>query len=119
MFRALGNRNYRIWAGGALVSNIGDLDAEGGAGLAGADGVDRSFRHRRRHHDGLQFLPMLLLGPYAGVLADRYRKLRDPEVDADGHGPVRTLVGLLVLTGSAQLWQVYVAALCLGAGQRH
>jgi MFS family permease len=35
-------------------------------------------------------------------------------VDAVGNGPVRAGVGLLVVTGAAQLWQVYAAALCLG-----
>ena len=68
MFRALGNRNYRIWAGGALVSNIGTwmqrvaqdwlvLELSGGSGLA--VGITT----------GLQFLPMLLLGLFGGVVA--------------------------------------------------
>ena len=63
MFRALENRNYRIWAGGALVFNIGTwmqrvsqdwlvltvLTNHSG----GAVGITT----------GLQFLPMLLFGP--------------------------------------------------------
>lgn len=114
MFRALENRNYRIWAAGALVSNVGTwmqrvaqdwlvltvLTNHSGAAV----GITTS----------LQFLPMLLLGPYGGVLADRYRKRVILLWTQVAMGLTGLVLGLLVVTGSAQLWHAYLAALCLG-----
>jgi MFS family permease len=114
MFRALENRNYRIWAGGAIVSNIGTwmqrvaqdwlvltvLTNHSGAAL----GITT----------GLQFLPRLLLGPYGGVLADRYRKRVILLWTQVAMGLTGLVLGLLVVTGTAQLWHAYLAALCLG-----
>lgn len=114
MFRALEYPDYRIWAGGAIVSNIGTwmqrvaqdwlvltvlTDHSGAAvGLT----------------TGLQFLPMLLFGPYGGVLADRYRKRVILMWTQLAMGITGLAIGLLVVTGSAQLWHAYVAAFCLG-----
>ena len=114
MFRALENRNYRIWAGGALVSNVGTwmqrvaqdwlvltvLTNHSGAAV----GITTA----------LQFLPMLLLGPYGGVLADRYRKRVILLWTQVAMGLTGLALGLLVVTGTAQLWHAYLAALCLG-----
>jgi MFS family permease len=63
---------------------------------------------------GLQFLPMLLLGPYGGVLADRYRKRVILLWTQVAMGATGLVLGLLVVTGTAQLWHAYLAALCLG-----
>jgi len=114
MFRALENPNYRIWASGAIVSNIGTwmqrvaqdwlvltvlTDHSGAAvGLT----------------TGLQFLPMLLFGPYGGVLADRYRKRIILMWTQLAMASTGLAIGLLVVTGTAQLWHAYVAAFCLG-----
>jgi MFS family permease len=114
MFRALENRNYRIWAAGALVSNVGTwmqrvaqdwlvltvLTNHSGAAV----GITTA----------LQFLPMLLLGPYGGVLADRYRKRVILLWTQVAMGLTGLALGLLVVTGTAQLWHAYLAALCLG-----
>lgn len=114
MFRALGNRNYRMWAGGALVSNIGTWMQRVAQDWLVLTVLTDHSGTAVGITTGLQFLPMLLLGPYAGVLADRYRKLVVLKWTQTAMGLCGLLVGLLVLTGSAQLWQVYVAALCLG-----
>ena len=75
MFRALGNRNYRMWAGGALVSNIGTWMQRVAQDWLVLTVLTDHSGTAVGITTGLQFLPMLLLGPYAGVLADRYRKL--------------------------------------------
>ena len=114
MFRALENRNYRIWAGGALVSNIGTWMQR----IA----QDWLVLTVLTNHSGtavgittaLQFLPMLLLGPYGGVLADRHRKRLILLWTQVAMGLTGLAIGLLVVTGTAQLWHAYVAALCLG-----
>lgn len=114
MFRALENRNYRIWAGGAIVSNIGTWMQRIAQDwlvltvLTNHDGAAVGIT------TGLQFLPMLLLGPYGGVLADRYRKRRILLWTQLAMGITGLAIGLLVVTGTAELWHAYLAALCLG-----
>lgn len=114
MFRALESPNYRLWAGGALVSNVGTWMQR--------VAQDWLVLTVLTNHSGtavgittaLQFLPMLLLGPYAGVLADRYRKRVILLWTQTAMGICGLIVGLLVVTGVAQLWHVYLAALALG-----
>jgi MFS family permease len=114
MFRALENRNYRLWAGGALVSNIGTWMQRIAQDWLVLTVLTDHSGTAVGITTGLQFLPMLLLGPYAGVLADRYRKRLILLWAQTAMGLIGLAVGLLVVSGSAQLWQVYVAALCLG-----
>ena len=114
MFQALEDRSYRLWAGGALVSNVGTWMQR--------VAQDWLVLTVLTNHSGtavgittaLQFLPMLLLGPYAGVLADRYRKRVILLWTQTAMGICGLIVGLLVITGVAQLWHVYLAALALG-----
>ena len=114
MFRALENRNYRIWAAGALVSNVGTWMQRIAQDwlvltvLTNHDGAAVGIT------TGLQFLPMLLLGPYGGVLADRYCKRVILLWTQLAMGITGLAIGLLVVTGTAQLWHAYLAALCLG-----
>lgn len=114
MFRALENRNYRLWAGGALVSNIGTWMQRIAQDWLVLTVLTDHSGTAVGITTGLQFLPMLLLGPYAGVLADRYRKRLILLWAQAAMGVCGLAVGLLVVTGSAELWHVYVAALCLG-----
>ncbi|WP_423181973.1 MFS transporter [Arthrobacter sp. NyZ413] len=113
-FRALRNPNYRLWASGAVVSNIGTWMQR--------VAQDWLVLTVLTDHSGtavgittaLQFLPMLMFGPYAGVLADRHRKRVILLWTQSAMGICGLAVGILVVTGAAQLWQVYAAALCLG-----
>ncbi|MFB4292332.1 MFS transporter [Nonomuraea sp. ATR24] len=62
----------------------------------------------------LQFLPMLLFGMFGGVLADRYPK-RPILITAQSMMAVLALaLGVLTMTGTAQVWHVYVMAFALG-----
>ena len=113
-FRSLSHRDYRLWAGAAIVSNTGtwmqrvaqdwlvlvDLTADS----ALAVGVVT----------GLQFLPMVLLAPWAGLIADRFEKRRVLQISQALQGLLAAGLGALVLTGAAQVWHVYVFALALG-----
>ena len=62
----------------------------------------------------LQMLPVLLLGPYAGVVADRVDKRRMMIILQSMMGALALVLGLLVITGLVQLWHVYVLAMLLG-----
>lgn len=63
---------------------------------------------------GLQFLPFLLLAPYAGLVADRMPKRRLLQLTNVGMAIPALVLGLLAVTGVAQVWHVYVLAFVLG-----
>jgi MFS family permease len=62
----------------------------------------------------LQFLPMLVLGAWGGVIADRVDKRRVLMLTQAVMGFLALALGVVTLTGSVQLWMVYVLALLLG-----
>jgi MFS family permease len=114
-FRSLHVRNYRLYASGAVVSNIGtwmqrvaqdwlvlQLTSNSGTAL----GITT----------GLQFLPILLLSPYAGLVADRFPKRRLLQVTQLMLAVPALALGLLAVTGVAQEWHVYVLATIFGIG---
>ena len=113
-FSSLQVRNYRLWAAGALVSNIGTWMGRVGQdwlvltvltdGSATALGVVT----------GLQFLPFLLLAPWAGLIADRFAKRRILLLTQTLLAVSSLLLGILAVAGLAQLWQVYAIALFQG-----
>jgi MFS family permease len=63
---------------------------------------------------GLQFLPFLLLAPWAGMIADRYPKRRILAITQTSLALSSLALGLLVVTGTAELWMVYGIALFTG-----
>jgi MFS family permease len=65
---------------------------------------------------GLQFLPFLLVAPFGGALADRLPKRRLLMFTNGFMGLVGVALGVLVVTGLAQVWHVYVLAFLLGVG---
>ncbi|MGH3346628.1 MAG: MFS transporter [Nocardioides sp.] len=112
-FRSLRNANYRRYAAGGVVSNTGTwmqrvaqdwLVLQLTANSAAALGITT----------GLQFLPFLLLSPLAGLVADRIPKRRLLQLTNVGMAVPALLLGLLAVTGTAQIWHVYVLALALG-----
>ncbi|TLK51234.1 MFS transporter [Glutamicibacter sp. V16R2B1] len=116
MFRALSIRNYRLWVIGALVSNIGTWMQRVAQDwlvlteLTNNDGTATGIV------TGLQFLPVLLLAPYAGLIADRYEKRKVLLCTQSFMGLCALVLGTLVLLDVAQLWHVYVLATALGVG---
>jgi MFS family permease len=113
-FRSLHGSNYRIWAAGAFVSNIGTwmqriaqdwlVLTQLTAHNATAVGVVMA----------LQYGPHLVLLPltgYAADLLDRRKLLLATQL---GMGVLAATLGLLTITGAIQLWEVYVIALVQG-----
>jgi MFS family permease len=113
-FRSLAGYNYRVWAAGALVSNVGTwmqrtaqdwlVLTELTNNSATAVGVVMS----------LQFGPSLLLLPLTGYVADRYDRRKVLLATQCAMGVLALGLGLLTLLGVAQLWQVYMFAFMLG-----
>jgi MFS family permease len=62
----------------------------------------------------LQFLPMLLLGAWGGVVADRADKRRVLMLTQALMGFLALALGAVTLAGSVRLWMVYLLALLLG-----
>ncbi|MER6946629.1 MFS transporter [Nonomuraea sp. NPDC000554] len=113
MFRSLRVRNYRMFAAGGAVSNVG-----GWLQRTAQDWLVLDLTHGSAAALGtataLQFLPMLLFGLFGGVLADRYPK-RPILIAAQSLMAVLALtMAVLTMTGSAQVWHVYVMAFTLG-----
>ncbi|TQK72739.1 putative MFS family arabinose efflux permease [Nocardioides sp. SLBN-35] len=65
---------------------------------------------------GLQFLPVLLLSPYAGVVADRISKRVLLQVTQAMMALASLALGLIAVLGVAQTWHVYVIAFVFGIG---
>ena len=61
-----------------------------------------------------RFLPVFLLGPWAGLVADRLDKRRVLYVTQTLSGGLAPALGVLVGTHEIRMWMVYVLALALG-----
>ena len=62
----------------------------------------------------LQFLPIILFSASAGVLADRIPGRRLLQCTQTGVGLVSLVMGLVVLTGTGELWHQYILAFVSG-----
>ena len=114
-FQALRNRNYRLYAGGGIVSNVGTWMQRVAQDwlvlqLSDHSGVALGIT------TGLQFLPMLVLAPFAGTIADRYSKRKVLIVTQAFMAVVGAVLGVLDVTGVVQVWHVFLLALLLGVG---
>ena len=112
-FQSLRTRNYRLYATGGVVSNVGTWMQRVAQDwlvlqLSGHSGVALGIT------TGLQFLPMLLLAPFAGTLADRYSKRKVLIVTQASMATVGATLGVLDITGVVQVWHVYALAVLLG-----
>ena len=113
-FRSLRTFNYRIWAIGALVSNVGTWMQRTAQdwlvltqlthGNATAVGVVMS----------LQFGPQLLLLPLTGFAADHLDRRKLVIATQATMGALALGLGILTVTGVVKLWHVYVFAFLLG-----
>ena len=65
---------------------------------------------------GLQFLPVLLLSPYAGVIADRFPKRRMLQVTQAVMAAAALALGVIAALGVAETWHVYLLAFVFGIG---
>src|SRR3712207_5540406 len=113
MFRALAHDNYRRYAAGGVVSNVGTWMQRVAQDwlvlvLSGNDGTALGITI------GLQFLPILLLSAYAGSVADRFPKRRLLQLAQVMMATPALVLGLLAVTGVVQQWHVYVIALLFG-----
>lgn len=111
-FSSLHIRNYRLYFTAQLISVSGTwMQTVAQAWLVlhlSGSGVDLGTVV------GLQFLPMLLFGPVGGLVADRVNKRRLLFLTQSSAGALAVILGILTVTHTVQLWQVYVLATLLG-----
>ncbi|MFH7323357.1 MFS transporter [Aeromicrobium sp. JJY06] len=113
-FRSLSIRNYRVYAMGALVSNVGTWMQRVAqdwlilvlTGSGTALGITT----------GLQLLPALLFSPVAGVVADRFPKQQVLKCTQLAMAIPAAVLGVLAVTGTVEAWHVYVIAFVFGVG---
>jgi MFS family permease len=114
IFRSLQGFNYRVWAGGAFISNVGTWVQR--------TAQDWLVLTQLTHHDAsavglvmaLQFGPQLLLLPWTGFAADHWNQRKLLIVTQATMGILALALGALTVTGIVQLWQVYVFAFLFG-----
>ena len=111
-FKSLKVRNYRLFFIGQAISLSGTW----------MQGVAQAWLVLKLTNSGyalggvvaLQFLPVLLIAPYGGVLADRFSKRRLLFATQATAAALALTMGTLVASGAIRLWMVYVLALALG-----
>jgi MFS family permease len=113
-FRSLKVFNYRVWAVGSLVSNVGTWMQR--------TAQDWLVLTELTHHSGtavgvvmgLQFGPQLLLLPWTGYAADRFDRRKLLIATQAASGFLALILGLLAVAGLVQLWHVYALAFLSG-----
>jgi MFS family permease len=113
-FRSLGHHNYRLWAAGALVSNVGTWMQR--------VAQDWLVLTQLTNHNAtavgvvmaLQFGPQMLLLPWTGYAADRFDRRKLLLITQATMGALAFGLGLLTVTGLVQLWHVYLFAFLFG-----
>ena len=113
LFGALRTRNYRLWFFGQTVSQCGTWTQ------AIAQNALVLFQLHGSALDlgitaALQFGPVLVLGSVGGLLADRFSKRRLLLFTQAAFAAQALALGLLVASGSVQLWMVWLLALLMG-----
>jgi len=112
-FAALAVRNYRLYFTGQVVSVSGTW----------MQTVAQTYLILFRLHGtgvdvavaiGLQFLPLLLFGPFGGLIADRLDKRKVLYATQSSAGLLALALGLLVVTHSADLGLVFALSALLG-----
>ena len=113
-FRSLRSFNYRVWAAGAFVSNVGTWVQR--------TAQDWLVLTVLTHHSAsavgvvmaLQFGPQFLFLPWTGFAADHWNQRKLLIATQATMGVLALALGLLTVIGVAQLWHVYVFAFLFG-----
>jgi MFS family permease len=111
-FSSLYVRNYRLYYIGQIISTSGTF----------MQSIAQAWLVLELTHSGtalgiataLQYLPILILGPYGGVIADRFSKRKILYFTQSISGVLALILGVLVATGLVRVWMVYILAFCLG-----
>jgi MFS family permease len=112
VFAALEHRNYRRYLAGQGVSLVGSWMQ-----LAAQSWMLLQLTHSGTQVGaliGAQALPALLLGPYAGLVADRVDKRRLMIGLQTVMAVLALALGILTVTGLLRVWHIWLVAVLLG-----
>ncbi len=111
-FAALSVPNYRRYYGGQAISLIGTWMQ-----MTAQSWLVLTLTHSSTKLGviiALQTLPVLLLGPYGGVVADRVDKRKLMIALQSAMGVQALILGLLAVTGGVRYWEIGLLAALLG-----
>ena len=111
-FSSLYVRNYRLYYIGQIISTSGTF----------MQTVAQAWLVLKLTNSGtalgitsaLQYVPILFLGPYGGVIADRISKRKILYFTQAISGILALILGVLVVTSLVKVWMVYILAFSLG-----
>jgi MFS family permease len=115
VFRSLRSFNYRIWVGGAFVSNVGTWMQRTAQDWLVLTELTRHDASAVGVVMALQFGPQLLLLPWTGFAADHFNQRKLLIATQATMGSLALALGLLTVAGVVQLWQVYIFAFLFGS----
>jgi MFS family permease len=113
-FSSLSIYNYRLFAAGALISNTGTWMGRVAQDWLVLTVLTDNSSVALGIVTGLQFAPLVLFAPLAGVITDRFAKRRILYITQSAQALISLLTGVLVVTGSVQLWHIYLLAFAQG-----
>ena len=111
-FAAFDSRNFRLYFVGQTISSIGSWSQSLAVTWLVLEITNRS--DRLGVAVALQFLPMLVLGAPAGVLADRFDNRRLLIVTSILSGLVAVTFAIVAATGHITIWWIYALTMLLG-----
>ncbi len=111
-FSSLKIRNYRLYFIGQAISLSGTW----------MQTIAQDWLVLQLTHSGtqlgivsaFQFLPILIFGPWGGIIADRFSKRKILYFTQTISGILALLLGALVITNNVQIWMIYIFASILG-----
>lgn len=111
-FSSLSVRNFRLFAIGQAISLCGTW----------MQTVAMGWLVLQLTHSGTQlglvtaaqFLPILIIGVWGGVIADRFNKRRILYLTQTLSGLLALVLGILTLRGNIEVWMVYLISLGFG-----
>ncbi len=113
-FRSLRTPNYRLWAAGALVSNVGTWMQRVAQDWLVLTQLTQHSASAVGVVMGLQFGPQLLLLPWTGFAADHFDQRKLLIATQTAMGLLALILAALTIGGVVQLWQVEVLAFLQG-----
>ncbi|HEY3118812.1 MAG TPA: MFS transporter, partial [Chloroflexota bacterium] len=107
-FGALRHRDFRLYWGGSVISQVGGwmqqiaqgwlvYDLTGSAFMVGLNGLAQS-------------IPFIALSLYAGTVVDRVDRRRLLQLVCWGQLALSLILGILIATGHVQIWHIYLTS---------
>ncbi|HHT41579.1 MAG TPA: MFS transporter [Actinomyces sp.] len=113
-FASLKYVNYRLWFGANIIASTGKWMQRVAQDWLVLTVLTHGSGTALGITTALQFLPILLFSPWAGVIVDRVNRRRLLQFTQGMNGVTSLILGVLVLTNVAELWHVYLLAFVTG-----